>query len=120
MKQYFTNLWLWLSGWFKFGRITFREGWSADWRWYLVYGINYGINVITGGAVQPISGRLQKHRSGKVWDFILRMVERIDTYHGANAGAPLFGSLESPVWVQWGFLVAIVILIGSHVYGYFS
>jgi hypothetical protein len=116
VKQYLLNLWLWLSGWFKFGRIHFREGWSADWKWCLVYGINYGINVLTGGAVQSISGRLQRHRAGKVWDFMLDVIEKFDTNHGANAGAPLFGSVESPQWIQWTWLLIIVTSLGVRVY----
>lgn len=120
MRQYFDNIGLWMAGWFKLDRINFKEGWSNDWQWKLVYGLNYGINVLTGGAVQPISARLQRHRAGKVWDFILDVIEKFDNGHGANAGAPLFSSLESPAWIQWSWLVIIIIFIGKQVYGLLS
>jgi hypothetical protein len=99
MSNYFLNLRLWLTGFGKLGTIAYKPGWSP-WKFFPVYLLDCGMNVLTGGAVCPLSRRFQDHRSGWVWDKILDVIETFDKYHGLSAGPPLFGSVECSKRVQ--------------------
>lgn len=93
MRIYIRNLVLWLTGFLTLDMVSYKPGWNK-WKFLPVYLIDCGLNVITGGAVCPLSRRFQDHRNGWVWDKILDIIETVDKYHGINAGPPLFGSVE--------------------------
>jgi hypothetical protein len=97
---YLQNCWLFLRGFFRFGEIDFKPGWSAgSIKWWLLYLIDYGINVVfLAGQVESISRHAQDHRSGKVWDFILDIIEKFDKDHGPRSGPPLWDSELPPKW----------------------
>jgi hypothetical protein len=99
MSNYIRNLRLWLTGFRLLGAIAYKPGWNP-WKFLPVYLLDCGLNVLTGGAVCPLSRRFQDHRSGWVWDKILDVIETFDKYHGINAGPPLFGSVECSKRVQ--------------------
>lgn len=99
MRIYISNIVLWLTGFLTLGTISYKPGWNA-WKFLPVYLIDCGLNVLTGGAVCPLSRRFQDHRSGWVWDKILDVIETVDKHHGINAGPPLFGSVECSKRVQ--------------------
>jgi hypothetical protein len=97
---YLTNVRLWLTGFALFDELTFKPGWSAKSPgWWLLYLIDYGANVVLlAGQVESISRHAQDHRSGKVWDFILDIIEKFDRDHGPRSGPPLWDSELPPKW----------------------
>jgi hypothetical protein len=97
---YARNVLLWLRGWARFDEISFKPGWSAkSIRWWLLYGLDIGANVVLlAGQVETISRHAQDHRSGKVWDFLLDILEKFDADHGPRSGGPLWDSELPPKW----------------------
>lgn len=48
--RYFSNLRLWLTGFRQLGTIAYKPGWNP-WKFFPVYLLDCGLNVLTGGAV---------------------------------------------------------------------
>ena len=90
MFNYFLNLKLWATGWFRFHEITrWKDGWGpTSIKWYLMYGTTYLVCVVVlAGPVVSTSYYLGKYFN-------------LPGAHFANAGEPLFGSVRSPPWVR--------------------
>ena len=52
---YLHNLRAWLTGFSRFGELSFKSGWSADsWKWRLLYAFDYGSHTLTGGDAEPV------------------------------------------------------------------
>ena len=101
MKNYVLNICRWVGGWAYFDHVKFFKGWSNNWQWKLLYGLDHALCVIVfAGAVEPVSGFAQRHRTGQAWDALLDLIEAFDPGHGVHAGTPLWGSVESPKWVR--------------------
>ena len=101
MGNYLWNIKQWLQGWLYFDQIMFKDGWSNNWQWKLLYLVDHGACVILlAGAIEPISHYAQRHRKGRAWDFLLDLIERFDPGHGLDSGGPLWASEESPKWVR--------------------
>lgn len=99
--DYPINVALFLAGFFRLGRIKYREGWGPLSFLLRLYWWDYGINVvILAGQVESISRHAQDHRSGWLWDKLLDAIERFDRDHGPRSGPPLWGSVLPPVWVR--------------------
>jgi len=97
---YFVNLGYYLIGFFRLGGVVYKDNWNA-WKFLPLYATDYFVNVLTGGALESISRRAERHRSGAGWDKLLDIIEHLDPGHGANAGYALWGrEEESPEWVQ--------------------
>lgn len=91
---YLTNIRAWLTGFRRFGELTFRAGWSAgSLRWWLLYGIDYGSHVLTGGAVVSWSrwfyDNREKYRAANFFD---RLLNHFEEGHGRSAGPALWGT----------------------------
>jgi len=93
--------------------IEYREGWGP-WRFLLVYILDYGTRVHTGGAVVSWSRwwweRRQKYGHANL---LSRLLNHLDENHGARAGGALWGT-EDTGWalvgglVFWAGLLALV------------
>jgi hypothetical protein len=110
---YRTNVSAWWRGFRHFGSIRFRLGWRADWRWKLLYTLDIGANVLTGGRVETLSSMMQTHRNGWLWDKVLDTIETVDEHHGEKAarGGPLWGS-EFECSTGFRVVVAALLLTG--------
>lgn len=102
LSTYFTNVYLWITGWSKFDQLQFKDGWGkAKPKWLLLYLLDHGINVIfLAGQVETISRAAQDHRSGWIWDKLLRVIEKFDEDHGPNSGPTLWNSKLPPLWTR--------------------
>jgi hypothetical protein len=95
MKNYLHNLKRWLLGFAWADGITFKPGWSADWRWYLLYGLDYGTHVLTGAAVVSWSRwAYDNRRTNRAAAFLNRLLNHLDAQHGAEAGPALWGTQD--------------------------
>jgi hypothetical protein len=116
MRQYIKNLKLWGTGWSKFDELQFKAGWSGDsWRWRLLYLIDHGTRVLLGGAVVTWSRWFYDNRDKYGWaKFLDRLLNHIDSGHGADSGPELWGSKDTAIahvlplvalaglaWVLW-------------------
>ena len=95
MPQYLTNLKLWLTGFRRFGELSFRAGWSADsWQWRLLYALDYGSHVLSGGAVVSWSRWFYDNRDKRIPRFFDRLLNHFEEGHGRSAGPPLWGTKD--------------------------
>ena len=108
---YFRNLWLWLSGFGKLGRIAYKPGWGP-WRFLPWYLLDVGLAVLVlAWPVTTISWGLGHYSGGTVWRWLAKVLDRLDHGHVAKAGGPLWGSKECSkpvriaVPVGWGMLI---------------
>jgi hypothetical protein len=115
MMQYLTNLKAWGVGFARFGEIDFKVGWSAKSpAWWFLYTADYGLNVLTGGACESISRMAYRHKDGKVWSTLTRLLNRLDAQHGEESGPALWGTVECSVMVRiavtaaWGVLLWVL------------
>ena len=93
--------------------IEYKPGWGP-WRFLLVYILDYGTRVHTGGAVVSWSRwwweRRQKYGHANL---LSRLLNHLDENHGARAGGALWGT-EDTGWalvgglVFWAGLLALV------------
>jgi hypothetical protein len=96
MKQYFKNIGLWIVGFFKLGKLRYKEGWNA-WKFFPVYLLDVGFCVlVAAGPVATHSWFMNHHRDGWLNDKVLDLIEKVDEDHGEAAGPPLWGSKEPP------------------------
>ena len=103
---YAHNVKTWWRGWRRFDEIDFREGWSADsLLWWLLYALNHGTRVLTGGAVVTWSRwfflNRDKYRAAK---FITRFLNHLDQDHGRKSADPLWRTIDTP-WAARGAVV---------------
>jgi hypothetical protein len=94
--RYFTNIVLWYTGFSWFDGLPFKRDWTADsWKWRLLYTIDYGSHVLTGGAVVSWSRWFYDNREKyKVAKFFDRLLNHFEDNHGRSAGPPLWGSKD--------------------------
>lgn len=94
--RYFTNILLWYTGFSRFGELPFWAGWSADQlKWRVLYAIDYGSHVLTGGAVVSWSRWFYDNRGKyRVAKFLDRLLNHFEEGHGRSAGPPLWGSKD--------------------------
>lgn len=96
MKQYFKNVGLWFTGFFKLGKLKYKEGWGPV-KFFPVYLLDVGFCVlVAAGPVATHSWFMNAHRDGWLNDKILDIIEVVDEDHGESAGGPLWGSKEPP------------------------
>lgn len=118
--SYASNVKSWAKGWSRFSEITeWQPGYGPDkLRWWLLYGVNYGGRVLSGGACVSFSRwfylNREKYRAAKFMD---RLLNHVDRDHGAQAGPALWGTTDTS-WAARGavafwslVLVAIVGLV---------
>lgn len=108
--RYVTNIVLWYTGFSRFGELKFRAGWSADsWKWRLLYTIDYGSHVLTGGAVVSWSRWFYDNRKKyRIANFFDRLLNHFEDGHGRSAGPALWGTVDC----SWGTrLVAIAVIV---------
>lgn len=111
---YISNLRLWLTGFGRFGELRFYAGWSADqWRWRLLYAIDYGSHVLTGGAVVTWSRWFYDHRERPIPGFFNRLLNHFEDDHGKHAGPPLWGTKDCNGWLRMIGVVLAIALIRS-------
>ena len=106
----FRNVLLWLRGFSRLRQIAYKPGWSAR-KFLPLYLVDYGVNVLTGGAVESISRRAERHRQGRLWDWLLDLIERLDPQHGRNAGPALWGSVEAGKAAQVAAVIFWLVVI---------
>jgi hypothetical protein len=105
MRNYLLNLRLWFNGFRRFGELQFKPGWSNDWRWKLLYTLDYGFCVIfMAGPVTSVSRYTEDH-----W---------FSSYHGAHTGPDLWSSVRSPPWVRVVVPVVWAILLARLIWGH--
>lgn len=109
--NYFHNLAVFFVGFSRLGSLKYKAGWGP-WKFLPLYAIDYFANVLTGGAVESISRRAQRHRDGTVWDKLLDAIEAVDPGHGPEAGHALWETDESPVWVQAATILIALAAVG--------
>lgn len=92
---YFINLYLWFRGFAWFRSLKFRQGWSASsLRWWLLYLVDYGSHVLTGGAVVSWSRWFYDNRDYRIANFFDRLLNHFEEGHGRSAGPPLWGTKD--------------------------
>lgn len=96
MSNYIHNLRLWLTGFGWFGQLTFRAGWSAEsWKWRVLYAVDYGSHVLSGGAVVSWSRWFYDNRDRyRVARFLDRLLNHFEDNHGRSAGPALWGTKD--------------------------
>jgi hypothetical protein len=116
MRQYLRNVWLWLAGFRRFDAIDFQPGWSAtSFWWWVIYALNYGPRVLTGGAVMTWSRWffLNRRKYG-IANFITRFLDHLDQDHGRKSADALWQTVDTP-WAArgavafWGVVVPLVL-----------
>ena len=97
---YLHNLRAWLTGFRRFGELSFKAGWSADsWQWRLLYLFDYGSHVLSGGAVVSWSRWFYDNRQYRIPRFFDRLLNHFEDGHGRSAGPPLWGTQDcSPLF----------------------
>lgn len=108
------NILAWHRGWDRFDELKFREGWGADkLKWKFLYAVDVGANVLTGGAVEPLSAMMQTHRDGWLWDKILDTIETIDPDHGKKSlgTSGLWDTTECKPWLRISMTFLWVLII---------
>lgn len=112
MGRYARNLRLWLTGFRRFKELTFRAGWSADsLRWWLLYSIDYGSHVLTGGAVVSWSRWFYDHREQRIPGFFNRLLNHAEDGHGRIAGPALWGTVDCDWRVRLVATAAILLMV---------
>lgn len=113
MKQYLANLKAWAIGFVRTDQIRFKPGWSADWRWFCLYLLDYGTHVLTGGAVVSWSRWAYDHReSSRVAALLNRLLNRLDARHGEEAGPALWGTTDCPIGVRLTACAVWAVVLG--------
>jgi hypothetical protein len=110
---YFTNIRAWLTGFRRFDELTFEAGWSADsLRWWLLYAIDYGSHVLTGGAVVSWSRWFYDNREKyRVANFFDRLLNHFEDGHGRSAGPALWGTVDCSWRVRMVATAAILLMV---------
>lgn len=114
MSQFRTNLTQWWRGWRHFDRIRFKPGWAGNQlRWVLLYGLNYGTRVLTGGACVSWSRWFYLHRERyRLAKFATRFLNKFDDDHGRSAGDALWGTRDT-AWAENGAIVFWCCVLGQ-------
>ena len=93
--RYVHNIKSWAVGFGRFGELTFKAGWSADsWRWRVLYLVDYGSHVLTGGAVVSWSRWFYDQRDKRIPRFMNRLLNHFAERHGEQAGPPLWSTKD--------------------------
>jgi hypothetical protein len=104
--SYARNVKLWAKGFGRFDELDFKTGWSSGQvRWWLVYTLNMGTRVLTGGAVVTWSRWFYETRyEYRLSKLMTRLLNHADDDHGAESGPALWGS-EATDWAGMGGLL---------------
>lgn len=113
MSRYLSNVLAWLRGFRRTGDIKFKPGWSANWRWFLLYTIDYGTHVVLTGAAVVSWSRwfYEKRRKYRLAAFMNRLLRHLDDQHGENSGPVLWATedcswpMRCAVTVGWALLI---------------
>lgn len=114
--SYIDNVKAWLTGWGRVDELSFKAGWSKNQlRWLLVYGLNMGTRVLTGGAVVTWSRWFWETRHEyRLSALITRLLNHADDDHGAESGPALWNTTPTE-WAGTGGLIfwtGVIALIG--------
>ena len=118
MMTYLHNVSQWFRGWGRFDELDFKTGWShGQIRWWLVYGLNMGTRVLSGGAVVTWSRWFYETRHEyRLSAFITRLLNHADDEHGAESGPALWGT-EPTEWAGTGGLLFWTLIVCLLVWG---
>jgi hypothetical protein len=113
MTTYVTNVRLWLRGFGRFDEIAFKAGWSGNQlRWRLLYALNYGTRVLTGGACVSWSRWwYERRRKYGHAGFMTRLLNHLEENHGARAGGALWGTTDTRGAVAVGLVFWVLVLV---------
>jgi hypothetical protein len=108
--RYVKNLRAWRTGFSRFGELKFHAGWSADqWRWRLLYALDYGSHVLSGGACVTWSRWFYDNRDKyRLAAFMNRLLNHFEEDHGKNAGPVLWGTKDCAL--RWRLTVPVLFL----------
>ncbi len=105
MKQYISNLILFVRGFRWLNNLTYKDGWGPR-KFLPMYAIDYGLHVLSGGAVISFSRWFYDNRQRYWWaraaDSILNW---FDKDHGKKAGPALWGTTDCAWPVRLVFTV---------------
>ena len=109
---YFANIRAFITGFSRFGELTFKAGWSADsWQWTFLYAIDYGSHVLTGGAVVSWSRWFYDNREKyRIANFFDRLLNHFEDGHGRSAGPALWGTVDCS-WRTRLVVAAVIVLL---------
>jgi hypothetical protein len=113
--SYFSNVKAWVKGFGRFDEIDFKPGWSGkSIAWWLLYGIDYGTRVLTGGACISWSRWFYDNSRWRPAKFATRLLNRLDPNHGAESGPALWGTEDTRfakggAFLFWGGLILLVL-----------
>jgi hypothetical protein len=107
--SYLKNVWLWFSGFFKLGKLSYKPGWGP-FQYFWLYLIDTGFNVvILANEVVTISRYTWLRRRSQPWKWLGETLDKISPNHIENAGDPLWGSVPNPPWQR----IAVPVLWAS-------
>ncbi|HUU90431.1 MAG TPA: hypothetical protein VM238_04390 [Phycisphaerae bacterium] len=112
MRNYLHNLLTWLRGYRRADEITFKPGWSANWRWWALYTFDYGTHVASGGAVVSWSRWFfMTRRKYRVSAFFNRLLQHLDKRHGEESGTVLWRTVDCSWPVRLGIAVVVIAVV---------
>ena len=98
MSGYPKNLWLYFSGFFRLGSLSYKPGWGP-FKFFFLYLIDHGFNVLVlGNQVVTVSRYAWIRRTSQPWKWLGETLDKIQPNHIENAGDPLWGSVPNPPW----------------------
>jgi hypothetical protein len=111
--MWWSNLRAWLDGFGRFDEISFKAGWSGKSpAWLILYALNYGTRVLTGGACVSWSRWFYEHSPDYRWaKFVTRLLNKLDSNHGADSGPPLWGTQDT-AWAVLGACLFWPVVLG--------
>lgn len=121
LATYRRNVRAWREGFDRFAEIRFKPGWTASSRrWWLLYALDYGTRVLTGGACVSWSRWFHDRRESYGHAaFITRLLDRLDPRHGAQAGPILWGTADTGMAVA-GSVLFWFLAVPATVWGLFA
>jgi hypothetical protein len=114
---YLHNIRQWLTGFVRFGEISFKPGWSGKSpAWWLLYAFNYGTRVLTGGACVSWSKWFYLNRNeDRLANLVTKLLDKIDWQHGYRAGPILWNTTDTS-WARSGAYIFWTSIVGVGVW----